>query len=144
MGLKKEIVVSVGSNPSKLPGGTGGGGGPAGLGPPPPATSSSPLSVSYCWSPMEKLIFHLSPVSRRKSLRTSAAAFQNGGGSGGAGRRTMSEPNKNRVLLRGPRNGANNGFIKKAALSADMRALALVAIREVVAASFRVFCHYRT
>ena len=41
---------------------------------------------------MEKLILHLSPVTRRKSLRNSTAAPA-------ANRRTMSEPNKNRIIL---------------------------------------------
>jgi hypothetical protein len=109
MGLKKEHVVMVDQR-NATPGA------------PPPSSGPSPLSVAYCWSPMEKLIFHLSPVSRRKSLRTNAGGFQNN-------RRTMSEPNKNRLINGGAKN--NNGFLKNASLSHDVRTVAVVAVQEV-------------
>ena len=82
---------------------------------------------------MEKLILHLSPVTRRKSLRNSTGATS------AANRRTMSEPNKNRMLLLN--NGSsrtahaqqhhNNVFVKKASLSSDLKAVAMVAVHEV-------------
>ena len=90
---------------------------------------------SRSWSPMEKLILHLSPVTRRKSLRNSTAAPA-------ANRRALSEPNKNRMILLnngGGRSAAaharhhNNGFIKKASLSSDLKAVAVAAVHEVQA-----------
>ena len=91
---------------------------------------------------MEKLILHLSPVTRRKSLRTSAGAQA---GSGPANRRTLSEPNKNRMVLLngGGGGGANKGsaataqaqrsnrLLKKASLSNDLKAVAVAAVHEV-------------
>ena len=86
---------------------------------------------------MEKLILHLSPVTRRKSLRTSAGAQA---GSAPANRRTLSEPNKNRMMLLnggGTSKGAaaaqaqRNNRLKKASLSNDLKAVAVVAVHEV-------------
>ena len=92
-----------------------------------------PFTAFLSWSPMEKLILHLSPVTRRKSLRNSTGATS------AANRRTMSEPNKNRMLLlnNGSSRSAhaqqhhNNGFVKKASLSSDLKAVAMVAVHEV-------------
>ena len=83
---------------------------------------------------MEKLILHLSPVTRRKSLRNAS------GSQAAANRRTMSEPNKNRMLLlnNGSRTHAQrhkNGFVKKASLSSDLKAVAVAAVHEVQGAA---------
>ena len=126
MGLKKEIVLTVDPPPHKIPT-------PSGAVAPPIGSSSS---SAFCWSPMEKLILHLSPVTRRKSLRNSNAAPT------AANRRTMSEPNKNRMLLLNNRSSASaanaharqhqsNGFAKKASLSSDLKAVAVAAVHEV-------------
>ena len=127
MGLKKEIVLTVDPPPHKIPT-------PSGAVAPPVGPSSSP----FCWSPMEKLILHLSPVTRRKSLRNSNAAPT------AANRRTMSEPNKNRMLLLNNRSSnanahaqqhqSNGGFAKKASLSSDLKAVAVAAVHEVLRA----------
>ena len=123
MGLKKEIVLTVDPPPHKIPT-------PSGAVAPPVGSSSA-----FCWSPMEKLILHLSPVTRRKSLRNSNSAPT------AANRRTMSEPNKNRMLLLNNRSSnananaqqqqSNGGFAKKASLSSDLKAVAVAAMHEV-------------
>ena len=128
MGLKKEIVLTVDPPPHKIPT-------PSGAVAPPVGSSSSP----FCWSPMEKLILHLSPVTRRKSLRNSNQPATS------ANRRTMSEPNKNRMLLLNNRSSnanahhaqqhlSNGGFAKKASLSSDLKAVAVAAVHEVLRA----------
>lgn len=124
MGLKKEIVLTVDPPPHKIPT-------PSGAVAPPVGSSSA-----FCWSPMEKLILHLSPVTRRKSLRNSNAAPT------AANRRTMSEPNKNRMVLLNSRSSnahaqqhqSNGGFVKKASLSSDLKAVAVAAVHEVLRA----------
>ena len=80
---------------------------------------------------MEKLILHLSPVTRRKSLRNSNSAPN-------TARRTLSEPNKNRMLLLNSGSGGraqqqhhNSGLVKKASLSSDLKAVAVSAVHEV-------------
>ena len=81
------------------------------------------LPFGYCWSsPMERLMFHLSPVTRRRSLK---ASFQS--------RRTRSEPDKKRCVASstGLMNDLNN-LNSKISLANDMLSIYVASLRKVI------------
>ena len=89
------------------------------------------LSVSY-WSPMEKLILHLSPVARRKTLKnTSLNNNNNSSKTSSLGRNVNRQRNKSEPNARAASMKNVCVFSDSNSLGCDVKTLRLFCINQV-------------